>query len=250
MHAEQGFEPDMLRLLSGHGWLGPGTIAPPTGALRENLTSFKDTGGPPCGAGAATALGPLLLAESQQDRWEVGLPPDIKRAAPEIFRSMRSSGCLSVRDWLTQNFTGSRKATVWTDLWNVATNIDYAVGRVSTASELAILVATDDAIEIGMRRLSAHVYESRTGDSTGASAMLAVRAPGLDIDVAPSWLVDEVTKHSKSEYDRAQRMRGGGGGRGRGDKGDPKGGGRGSGGDGGDSGPGPPRGRGRGGRGK
>ena len=59
-----------------------------------------------------------------------------------------------MRDWLSQNYTGSRKATVWTDLWNVATNVDYAVGRAKSAPELALLLATDDAIEIGMRRLS------------------------------------------------------------------------------------------------
>ena len=196
-----------------------------------------------------TALGPLSLAESQQDRWEAGLPPDIKRAAPEVYRSIRSAGSLSVRDWLSQNYTGSRKAMVWTDLWNVATNVDFAVGRTQTAAELALLLATDDVIEIGMRRLSAHVYETRTGDSTGASAMLALRPPGLDVDVAPSWLVDEVTKHSKTEFDRAQRMRGRGGGRGL-DKGEPKGRGFGSGADGGDGGSRDPRGRGRGGRGK
>ena len=50
--------------------------------------------------------------------------------------------------------------------------------------------------------------------------MLAVRAPGQDVDVAPSWLVEEATKHSKVEYERTQRTRGRARGRGSEGKGD------------------------------
>ena len=47
--------------------------------------------------------------------------------------------------------------------------------------------------------------------------MLAIKAPGAASDVAPTWLVSEVTAHSKAEFQRAERVRKGGG------KGDPKG---------------------------
>eukprot|EP00972_Heterocapsa_arctica_P019810 2922351-Heterocapsa_arctica.AAC.1 len=79
-----------------------------------------------------------------------------------------------------------------------------------------------DNLEIGLRRLSAHVYELRTGNSSGAMHMLAVRAPGAGVD-APSWLVADVTTFSKAEHQRSERVQGRRGGgyraRGRGDGG-------------------------------
>ena len=53
--------------------------------------------------------------------------------------------------------------------------------------------------------------------------MLAVKAPGARVDIAPTWMVEEASKHSKMQYERTQRVRGrgkgdgNGGGRGRGD---------------------------------
>ena len=61
--------------------------------------------------------------------------------------------------------------------------------------------------------------------------MLAIRPPGVAADVAPNWLVDEASPHSKYEFQRTQRGSKGGGGGGKGDgitgggggrKGDPK----------------------------
>ena len=48
----------------------------------------------------------------------------------------------------------------------------------------------------------------RTGDADAANHMLAVRAPGGDIDIAPSWLVSSGTVHSKAEYQRKERSGG------------------------------------------
>ena len=42
---------------------------------------------------------------------------------------------------------------------------------------------------------------------------LAVRLPGMASDVAPSWLVDEASLHSKWEMQRVQRGNKGGGGK-------------------------------------
>jgi len=57
-----------------------------------------------------------------------------------------------------------------------------------------------------MRRLSSFVYESHTGDRSGAMAMLGKRPPGSRVDIAPSWLVAEVTAHSKAAHQRQERV--------------------------------------------
>eukprot|EP00959_Pyramimonas_sp_CCMP1952_P253906 5304602-Pyramimonas_sp.AAC.1 len=94
-----------------------------------------------------------------------------------------------------------------------------------------ICLNTNDNVEIGLRHLSAYVYESRTHDKAGAARLRAVTAPGSGIDIAPGWLITEATTHSKMEHQRAERVsaelrrrNGGKGkdkdkGRGRGDKG-------------------------------
>ena len=47
--------------------------------------------------------------------------------------------------------------------------------------------------------------------------MLGIKAPGSSSDVAPGWLVQEVTAYSTSEYKRAALVKKGGG---KGDKND------------------------------
>ena len=61
-------------------------------------------------------LPPFPFAEVGFDKWENQLAPHSKRAAREIYKSLRSAGATSVRDWLGQNFEGSRRSTEWTDL--------------------------------------------------------------------------------------------------------------------------------------
>ena len=67
-------------------------------------------------------------------------------------------------------------------------------------------LATDDLVEIHLRRLSSYVYGSRTGDWSGANFMLAVQAPGSEMDIGPSWLITEVTANSKSDSQRSERV--------------------------------------------
>ena len=38
--------------------------------------------------------------------------------------------------------------------------------------------------------------------------MLAVKAPGAHVDIAPSWMIDEASKLARIEHYRAQRGRG------------------------------------------
>ena len=99
----------------------------------------------------------------------------------------------------------------------MATDIDMRLGQASSDAEIMMMLASDDSLEIGLRRLAAYVYESRTHDRTGARAMLAIAPPGGNSDIAPSWLVDNATTHSRVEYQRSERVSAaaGKGGRGR-----------------------------------
>ncbi len=130
----------------------------------------------------------------------------------------------------------SRRSDLWIDLWNLATNVDYLIGRCASPAEETRLLATNDFIETGMRRLAAYMYEDRSKDTTGARRMLAVQAPGANVDIAPEWMVADATMYSKHEHQRDKRVaaaacRSGGGGkcdgRGRGGTCGRKGGGRG-----------------------
>ena len=67
-------------------------------------------------------------------------------------------------------------------------------------------LATDDQLEMKLRRLASYVYGNRTGDKIGAASMLAVQPPGAGLDLAPTWLVAEATQHSKNEHQREERV--------------------------------------------
>ena len=246
-----GLTSELQALLSGHGFIGDATVSPPKGSFKKDLEAFRDTGAPLHGAGGAVPWAPAAMAAMQAPEqgvaWQHALPPDMKRGAPEIYRALRSAGSASTRDWLNLNFKGSRQSDQWIDLWNAATNVDYLIGRCASPAEEMRLLATNDFIETGMRRLAAYMYEGRSKDTTGARRMLAVQAPGANIDIAPEWMVAGATTYSKAEHQRDERVtaaarRGRGGGSGKGD-GRGRGGARGrKGGGRGDQGPGPGRG--------
>ena len=69
-------------------------------------------------------------------------------------------------------------------------------------------LATDDLVEIHLRRLSSYVYGSRAGDWSGANFMLAVQAPGSEMGIGPSWLITQATAtaHSKSEFQQSEQV--------------------------------------------
>ena len=60
-------------------------------------------------------------------------------------------------------------------------------------------------LELALRRLAAFIYESRSGDKMGAAHMLGVAPPGGQSDIAPTWLVQAATSHSKLEHQRRER---------------------------------------------
>ena len=120
------------------------------------------------------------------ERWHTQLPTDLHRAAPEIYASLRA-GALSTRDYLIQNFPGTREGPVFTDMWTLATAVDFKLD-VPTEAERQRVLNTDDTVEMSLRRLASFIYERRTKDSVGAAHMLAMAAPGQGVDIAPSWL--------------------------------------------------------------
>eukprot|EP00933_Yihiella_yeosuensis_P011689 TRINITY_DN119254_c0_g1_i1.p1 TRINITY_DN119254_c0_g1~~TRINITY_DN119254_c0_g1_i1.p1 ORF type:complete len:225 (-),score=19.05 TRINITY_DN119254_c0_g1_i1:615-1226(-) len=149
--------------------------------------------------------GELLGQEAM--RWNTTLPADFQRAAPEIYKSMRSSGSSSVRDWMQTNYSHLQSSAQYTDLWTTAAQVDFKLAKAKSPSQLIHLLSSDDSTEVSLRRLASWVYEKRTKDRTGASSMLAVQPPGLETDVAPQWLVASATTHSKSEYQRDERVK-------------------------------------------
>ncbi len=174
-----------------------------------------------------------------QGRWQHQLPPDLKRAAPEIYRNLRSQGVASAREWVDRNYTGNRTGPEWVDMWHSASEIDFVLGPLRSDAEIYHTLAVNDGLEMKLRNPSASLYENRTGDRAGAAHMLAVAVPGHQSDLAPTWMVTDATEHSKREHQRVERVaaerrgfRGRGDGRARGGRGE--GDGRGGGGTGGD----------------
>ena len=207
------FEADLRRVLAAAGYLGPGTVGAPRGALRAQLDSLISTGAPPHGAGIAAAASPqpqqwLANAVHGDQQFENQLPPELPRAAPEIYRSCRSAGASSIRMWMDRHYEGSRDPTSarWKEMWNTASRVDFAVSRCRDAQELTQLLATNDDIEIDMRVLAAEEYLARTGDQVGADQMLAIKAPGVGMDLAPEWLVNQVTTYSRNDHQRREHV--------------------------------------------
>ena len=193
----------LMASLRGHGYAGEATVTMPSVAeMTKMLEGFeRTTEATPGRVGVWQAPG-----DPQQgpERWESRLPPDMQRAAPEIYRSLRA-GSLSTRDYLMQNFVGNRDGPVWTDLWTLASTIDFKLEGAQSEEARNAILASDDVVEMGLRRLAAFIYERRTRDSVGAAHMLAVTAPGSSVDIAPQWLVSSATTHSKAEFQRDER---------------------------------------------
>ena len=212
----RGLEAEVRAVLQGHGFLGEATMGAPGATLEKALEELEKKGGPPHGtgaslaAGAAAAWGGMGEGGNTFDEvpWDQRLAADFRRGAVEKNRSLKSQGSSSMRTWLQQNYTGSKEAAVFTDLWGAACAVGYRLAREGNdEGRRNMALATDDALEIHLRRLAAWQYERRTGDRQGAVHMLAVRPPGMSADVAPSWMVEDATAHSKMEYQRGERVR-------------------------------------------
>ncbi len=122
-------------LSEAHGYVGAVMTSPPRDTFRREVESFRDTGAPPHGAGGAIAWTPTSTLQAttppQGTAWQYQLQPDLKRGAPEIYRSLRSAGSASVRNWLIISFQGSKQSDKWLELWNLASTIEFRLGRCS-----------------------------------------------------------------------------------------------------------------------
>ena len=198
-------DPAVKAALVARGYLGQATVNPPDPKVLEPMLSgfegaaLSDTFGGSFG-------GPATQGGLEVDTWAHALPPDFRRAGVEIYRNIRSAGSSSVRHWLERQFTGHRGGEVWQSLWNTASTIDFELGRCRSDHELMTVLSTSDMVELGLRHLSAFVYENRTHDRVGAARLRAVAAPGSGIDIAPNWLITEATTHSKMEHQRSERV--------------------------------------------
>ncbi|CAE7791178.1 unnamed protein product [Symbiodinium sp. CCMP2592] len=147
------------------------------------------------------------------ESWEAALPPDLKRAGPEIYSSMKASGVRCVRDWVNSMFSvDQRQSAHYVDLFNLAFLVDFkAKEGGSSQSKVLSTIAHDDTCEVALRRLAAWIHERRTSDRDAAQSMLAIKPSSFSTDVAPSWLVTEAATYSQSEHKRRERARAQGG---------------------------------------
>ena len=193
MEARTPLAQELSALLISHGYVGAATSHVPLTAVL--LPALK-------------ALAEAPSFEAQQlgvsgIRWNAALPPDFKRAGPEIYSKLRAQGAGNIREWLQMNFTGNKESSQFTDLWHAATTVDFRIAEAEANGTPAMsFLHRDDGCEIALRRMGAYVYEKRTGDRRGAQQMLAVATPGAQTDISPGWLVADATLHSKTEHQR------------------------------------------------
>ena len=212
LEASESVAPDVLTVLRSHGYNGAHSSGAPRDGLKNALGSIRAAGSAFPGDGGFAAPPPgmtkdFAFPQSDTDRWQGGLPPDMPRAAPSIYRSMRSEGVGNIREWISGRYKGnkSHRNTEWVMLWNAASKIDFKVDGAGKASQSVL--ANDDAIEIDLRTLASYVHVARTGDWTAGTHLLAIKPPGTETDVAPDWLLKEATAFSTVEHQRSERVK-------------------------------------------
>ena len=206
-------EQRLKALLLAQGYLGRGVGSPPRfKELKEKLDEMSTAGAVAHSLDAFRAQESVAWMEEGDEgpeSWEAALPPDLKRAGPEIYSSMKASGVRCVRDWVNSMFSvDQRQSAHYVDLFNLASLVDFKAkeGGASQSKVLSI-IAQDDTCEVALRRLAAWIHERRTGDRDAAQSMLAIKPSSFATDVAPSWLVTEAATYSQSEHKRRERAR-------------------------------------------
>ena len=110
MHEAQGaISPMMKMLLTGFGYIVAATLTLPR--VTEMTAVFLRLEAPPGVSALAPPPGAGVLGpgtDAGVARWSHSLPPDLKRAAPEMYRNMRSEGCVTIRDWLAASHGNDR----------------------------------------------------------------------------------------------------------------------------------------------
>lgn len=205
-------EQRLKALLLSQGYLGRGVGSPPRfKELKEKLEELSTAGAVAHSRDAFRAQEGMAWGEDEEgpESWEAALPPDLKRAGPEIYSSMKASGVRCVRDWVNSMFSVEQRQTAhYVDLFNLATLVDFKAREGgSSQSKVLSIIAQDDTCEVALRRLAAWIHERRTGDRDAAQSMLAIKPSSFSTDVAPSWLVTEAASFSQSEHKRRERAR-------------------------------------------
>lgn len=218
-----GLEDPVRVALDAHGYLGDASVGPPrVDDLKKALGAIEVTGGPPHGSGGELLRADIqsgLSSDPERMAWHLHLPADLQRAAPELYRNIRSEGAASVRQWVNEQHPSleQKQTAQYQVLFSAATIVDYEVAGCRTEDSLMHKLASSDTLEINLRKLGSFVYLRRTKDKAGANRMLGIRAPGTQTDIAPRWMVDDASAFSKVEYQRlersqkVQRLEGGGG---------------------------------------
>jgi len=199
-------------VLRAFGYIGGTTVTPPKAdALEKSLKELEIKAtlaqAPGVEAQCCTPLQGLKV-QGVAPRWARALPPDFRRAAPEIYRSIRASGKLSVKEWVSDEYKGNRDTDPsWRLLWSSAVQIDFALASCTSEAALIQALETDDRLEISLRELSAHFFEARSKDSCAAQVIRGVATPGRSNEITPSWLLTEATVRSKQEHQRDDRTK-------------------------------------------
>lgn len=188
-------------VLLAHGYLGDGVgVLPRVQDLQKKLDELEAQGAP----SHSTALFKIqenMLSRDAADEpgmesWENALSSELKRAAPEIYLTIRASGVRNTRDWINSMFASDKRAgPQYLELFNCATLVDFEISKAKSGNQSEVL-------KVNLRRLAAWIHESRTGDKAAATAMLAVKPSSMDVDIGPHWLVSEASTYSQSEHKR------------------------------------------------
>ena len=216
MSDREPFTEEVARVLRAAGFYGPRTVSRPPEALKMTLEQLVAAQGPSHLGGLLRPV-PIMMdaqASSQDQRWQSQLRPDLRRAAPEIYMNFRSEGVANTREWIAREFEHQKGSDLYADFWHLATEVDFMLDRCLSEQEKLALLASEDTLELKLRRLASKVHEMRTGDKDAALHMLAITVPGRKRDVAPGWMIADAQTHSKNFHQQHERVtkRGGGGG--------------------------------------
>ena len=200
-------------MLRAFGYIGGTTVtAPRADALEKSLKELESKANQvQASGGEAQSCMSLQGLEDQGEaqRWTRALPPNFRRAAPEIYQSIRASGKLSVKEWVSYEYKGKRVADpTWQLLWSSAMQIDFVLASCTPEAALLRALGTDDRLEISLRELSAQFVEARSKESCAAQVIRGVAIPGRPDEITPCWLVTEATFHSTQEHQRDGRTKG------------------------------------------
>ena len=162
-------------ILAGHGYIGAATRSPPRVVeLKKQLEAFSKGCTPSAGTGAnliagfiegavqdstSSKLATTSNAVENLNLWHSQLPPDHKFAGPEIYRSIRAGGHVSVRAYVNSFFDDNQKTSPEFLEWNtLASLVDFRLAKEPTATAVLAALASDDQLEIPLRKIAAGVH--------------------------------------------------------------------------------------------